>query len=72
MIDWHFILQLIESNDQLNDKIKEVSTKHSEEEARADELERDLKSLRNTCTTLEGAIFLGSFVGAFQFKHTLL
>lgn len=45
--------QYMEQNDQLLEKVKELNTLHKEQESRADELERDLKSLNEKYTSLE-------------------
>lgn len=44
----------MDQNDQLLEKVKELTALHKEQESRADELERDLKSLNEKYTALEG------------------
>lgn len=47
-------LQLLEQNDDLNEKVKELTTQYNEQEARADDFEREVKSLNAKLTAKEG------------------
>ena len=46
--------QLIESNERLNEQLRELKAESHDHESRADELERDLKSLQSKYEALEG------------------
>lgn len=51
-------IQHIELNDQLTEKMKEVTAKATDEEGRADDLDRELKSLQNKYSDLEGNVIV--------------
>lgn len=48
------VLQLINNNDQLTEKFKAATAECKEQETRADDFERELKSLQNKYEALEG------------------
>ena len=49
-------MQLLDNNDKLTEQLKEATSASKEQETRADDLERDLKSLRSQYEALEGIL----------------